>query len=53
MTKGKDKTHNNRTEITRYNSGEIRSETPYVDGKKHGIRTWWHENGQKTWKECG
>ncbi len=47
MTKEKDKTHNIRTEITRYRSGKIRSKYPYVNGKKHGLGEWRWESGQK------
>ncbi len=34
-------------EITRHENEGVLSETPYVNGKKHGMRLWWDENGQK------
>ncbi|RLG67556.1 MAG: hypothetical protein DRO11_10005 [Methanobacteriota archaeon] len=31
---------------TYYRHGQLESEAPYVDGKKHGIAKWYWENGQ-------
>ena len=33
-----------------WGNGQKWFEAPYVNGKLHGIETWWHENGQK-WME--
>ncbi len=40
-----------REDITRYSNGEMKSKTPYVDGKKHGVDTGWHENGRKSYEK--
>ena len=37
-------------ETDTYPNGKKMHETPYVNGKAHGLVTWWHENGQK-WHE--
>jgi antitoxin component YwqK of YwqJK toxin-antitoxin module len=29
-----------------WNSGKLRSETPRVGGKRHGLMKWWRESGQ-------
>jgi antitoxin component YwqK of YwqJK toxin-antitoxin module len=29
-----------------YESGELKSETPYIDGKIHGIEKWYYESGE-------
>jgi antitoxin component YwqK of YwqJK toxin-antitoxin module len=37
-----------------WSNGQKRFEIPYVNGKRHGIETHWHQNGQKcierTWE---
>ncbi len=44
---------NNNTEIKviRHGNGEVESETPYVDGKKHGLQTRWYDDGTKEREE--
>ncbi len=37
----------NRIEMTRHSNGVVQSETPYVNGKKHGLNKWWREDGSK------
>ena len=38
-----------------YDSGQVKMLAPYKDGKEDGLKTIWHENGQKagveTWKD--
>ena len=29
-----------------HTNGRVWTETPYVDGKIHGVHRWWHSNGQ-------
>jgi len=29
-----------------YYNGKIMYESPYVNGNRHGLVKWWHENGQ-------
>ena len=33
--------------VTYHMNGQKEWETNYKDGKKHGLMTWWYENGQK------
>lgn len=30
-------------------NGQLLSETPYVDGKRHGLHRVWHRNGELVW----
>ncbi len=43
-----------RVDIKQHPNGEIETATPYVNGKKHGVETWWEEDGTKereeTWR---
>ena len=36
--------------ISKYDSGQKKSEGTYKDGKREGLFTSWHENGQKSWE---
>jgi len=29
-----------------YDNGQLQCETPYLNGKKHGLLKWWYYNGQ-------
>jgi antitoxin component YwqK of YwqJK toxin-antitoxin module len=33
-------------ERTYWGNGKLRSETPRVGGKRHGLQRWWYSNGQ-------
>jgi antitoxin component YwqK of YwqJK toxin-antitoxin module len=35
-----------KVELTYWENGQLRSETPRVGGKRHGMEKWWHPNGQ-------
>ena len=35
---------------TYYETGELKAETPYLLGKKHGIEREYYENGKLKWK---
>ncbi len=37
--------------ITRHSNGGVQSETPYMNGKKHGMRLGRNEDGTKCWEE--
>ncbi len=54
MSKKINKTPNeppqNGTEITRYSNGNIKFKTSYINGKIHGLRIYWRENGAKCWE---
>ncbi len=43
---------NNGTKIktTHYDNGKVQSKTHYMDGKEHGVDTWWDEDGKKQWE---
>jgi len=40
----------NRIETEYYQNGNKSSETPYVNGKIHGLQIYWYENGNKSSK---
>ncbi len=37
----------NHVKTTYYTNGMIESKTPYEKGKKHGVESWWYEDGSK------
>ncbi len=39
--------NNTEIKVTHHKYGDIESKTPYVAGKKHGMKTEWYERGQK------
>ncbi len=41
----------NRIERAHHDNGKVKSETPYANGKKHGLETWWWDNGKKRSEE--
>ncbi len=38
-------------EITRHENEKIKSKIRYVADQKHGMETWWYENGTKRYKK--
>ncbi len=38
-------------EIKRYSNGMVESKTSYVNGKQHGMDTWWKDSGKKRKEE--
>ncbi len=41
---------NTRIKVIRYKNGKIKSKTPIVNDKIHGIVEWWYESGTKMWE---